>query len=511
MAKRLCVRPGLQSTNFLPDQLRQFVHPWECASLAAVCRAFAKPFRVAHPRWHAVRSLFGFDNNFYDEDDDDDEDDISAYLEDVDGLFKASVGGQVDWLADRVRWKTLIQRIRVLWFTTAWGCLPRLWNEMPTLENLSKLTMMYQPWFSGALVAAKMPNLTSLDLIVRVSYKTTELDLSGFPKLRRLCLRNDGSDGKIDVDLPRTTLVLTVDASFFVRSGSETVERLTVNKAQDPFFGKFVLAGAKWPALTQLRVTSPMVKLSFPDGPLPLREFDFKNERVPGCPLAKVCKPERLVGLTLTPVSVNDVWAFPGAQLSNLQELTLTLPNVTKARNNLAPLVAVCGTLKWLVIRTNSFDCELDMESIGKLRHLETLHLQSTSSTLRAALRHLEGCQELRHLVLDKMVLDDRPASSFVLPKLETLALDADLKTFFRIIRVLPGMFTSVRRLTLACLVARGGTSRRKLFERLRCFKRLEWLDLRRVFAAHVSTPSRTVELDNWLPPACTILPCVTN
>lgn len=487
--------------NFLPDHLRPFVHGQDRAQLAAVCRAFRKPFRTAEALWHSADSLFGN----YDHDEDPE---ISAYLEDVDKIF-ADI--DVDWLVERERWEKIMLMIRVLSFIPRNHSPPPFWDVMPVLDNLSNLTVIGQTWFPGPDCAEKMPNLTWLDLAVCL--RIAELDLTAFAKLRRLVLRTEKSVADtIDIDLPVGCHDVSVDANFVIRSGSETIDELTLMAHQVVI--KFVLEAPRWPALTSLNVTSGMIELDLPSGVLQLRQFDFPSDFAYSeeFQLQKVCDVGRLRSLLFEPDGSSSVLTtFPRHGLASLEELDLVSPG--SKSYDLEPLVAVRDTLKRLSIWSGQTKSHLDMKNVGRLTRLESLSLDTSTNYLaHATLSYLRSCQELRHLSVRGLLLD-KPETRFSLPKLETLNLAVrEIDSFCDVTRMLSGLPNSLRRLTFGCVAVGPADNVTKLFKTFRRFKRLEWLDLNGIRGSQrkyfVPSPTRDIELDNWLSPDCAILPC---
>lgn len=495
MTKRLCFQQQSCSwPPFLIAQLRSFVDLQGRKRLSATCRRFNKLFRSVGSHWYDVSKLFG--SNRCDQE-------IQTYIEDVDRVF-ANAAQDVDWPADREHWERVVRMIRRLRYRAAGHSAPPLWNQVPILENLSDLDILDYGWFAPVACAEKLPNLTALTLVF--CFSAREFDFSSWRKLRRLSLRNDGPSGKISIDLSPATCDLMVDTSFVVRSGSETVERLTLTDANDRA-AKFVLSAPAWPSLTLLTAMSPLSNIWFSDGHLPrLHEFAFEHDPTQRCDLLKLFKAEQLATLYLPAGSVSDVLVVAGQSLTNLQELMLELP----VGSDLESLVAVRSTLKRLHVWTSRKSCRFDMQSIGQLTRLESLRINAYSRrSCQVELRYLENCQELRHLSVRGMLDATFPGFSFYLPKLETLSLSVKLKAFFELTEMVPGLPNNLRRLTLGCKIRRE-ESMSKLLWTLRTFRRLEWLDLSEIRGkqpkSFVRGPTRAVELDNWLSPNCAVV-----
>lgn len=489
---RACLPQGacLGWPEFLTFQLSPFVLVRDRARLASVSHAFHKDFRNADGQKEDLSPSRNFE-------------DLTTIL-----LNKK------DLLAYE-HWEAAMRTIRDLSFSQSRKIPPELWDAMPVLQSLHKLTAPRQDWFPTLACPEKMPNLTELVFDI---WHTPELDLRGFTKLKRLTLdTEDVLARKVYVDLAQGVCNLAIDANFVIRTGSETIEQLTLTTQRR---GKHVcLEAPRWPALTSLSVMSPMFDLTVTRGFLPLREFAFPRTYGPAKrdDLAEICSLNQLKTLFLAHEHVNDISSFPSERLIGLEELTVHYPGKTKS-NDLKPLVAVAKTLKRLVlvIEDNPFDnnggrCQVDMRSVGLLTQLESLRLEGHYLSY-AALSCLASCQELRHLFLHGMAFDQVPRDfHFSLPRLETLDLAVHrLQSFFNVATMLTGLTSTLRRLTLACFESATirGTD---LCRTLRLFQRLDWLDLHAIRceqrSAILRSPARATELDNWFSPTCTIVP----
>lgn len=500
MAKRLCVRSAQWSKLFV--ELGPLLELRDRASLTVVCRAFTEPFRGARCRLYDAGPLFGPEYLSAAED-------ITACLADPDGTFEQSIEDDtIEWPLERERWASMVKMIRELDFRAKHEP-PRLFDQMPVFANLTTLNMVAQPWFF-AMGVEKMPNLTRLTL--NIYNGVDELDFTGWQRLRRLSLRNHSTKDVISIDLSPATRSLDVDPSFFIRSGQERVEQLTVTESPVPFYDKFVLSAPKWVALTKLVVTtSSKAYLDIPDGPLPVPDCVVDNEDGNRA-LAEVCQVERLKRLFLSPGRISDALAFPGEQLVTLEELTLELPHVLEGNpDSLAPLVAVRHTLKRLAVWANvsyasvSYATRLkghwDISHVGRLTHLESLALRTSQKPCFVELRHLKRCKSLRHLTLHGLLLNFPKPRPFELSNLETLSVTpVTLKEFLRLTKLLPD---GLQRLTLGCTLARPDSTN-SLFQGLGLFKRLEWLDLRET--QYARSLIAMAKQSTWFPPTCALL-----
>lgn len=526
MTKRLCVRPpqGKGSSpwfDFLPVQLRPLFKPSELASLSQVCHAFTKFFCVSELRSQDVGPLFGHTAPTPAGE--------TAILTYDDGDFGDV--GIIDWLNERARWTTMVKMLRDLDFI-AERKPPPLFDQMPVLENLHSLELSnVQPWFFGPTWLDKMPNLVSLTLIVCTPID--ELNFTGWPKLRRVYLENRSTAEvitRIAVDLPPSTRILEADATFFVRSGTENVEQLVLKGHDLPYVGKFRLSVPKWPALTQFFLRTETFAIAVSDGLLRITEFGYyvtefgydKTELAMYHSLHTLCEVERLKALSLAPgLSYKDQSSFPADRLRALEDLTLHLPQTENPNPvSLAPLVAVRKTLKRLVVWGNvawgtELEGQWDLGSLRQLTRLESLFLGARQKPCNVALRHLDRCKELRHLTIRGMFLSLPKRGQLVLPKLETLELTngSPQTAFLRFTNLVRDLPNSLKRLTLGCTI-QGPRGASALMQKLRSFKRLEWLDLSGTMAPH--RKRLCAELDaavqlGWFSPSCTIVPCTKD